>query len=221
MWLFNWKRPTQVLKKYPLEFYVARCPVSEAMPVSNIVLETGVDVEEESEEFPSVALTLIERLLAGQQVLTEIYRCLYSSNTAKKGVSSLGESLFPKSYYEFLCVHEMADGVYFCEPDKMITKTVGMNVPATKLLLFNQGDVCFYWAHVYSALPDFSDFNSVKSHIESTPCSLLVEYERYPDIVRITANSEEISLECLVDLIKGVCEDKNIPLRIDRSVFAE
>lgn len=190
------------------------------MPATNIVLETGPD-DETSEKFPPVAFALIERLLAGRQILTEIYRSLYNSNTTKKGVSSLGESFFPKGYYEFLCAHEMADGTYFCEPDKLNTKAVGMNILATKLCFFDQGDNCFYWAHAYPILPDFSDFDSANAHIENTSYSLFVEYGRYPDIVRITADPEKISLEYLVDLIKNVCEGRNIPLQIDQSVFAE
>ena len=221
MWLFSWKKPTGTIKKYPLEFYVARCPVSEDMPAANIVLETGVDIEEESVEFPPVAFVLIERLLTGRQVLTEMDRFSSLTDTTKKKAPRWEESRFPKNYYEFLCAHEMADDAHFCEPGKLITKTVGMNIPTAKLCFFDPADLCWYRAYAYPALPDFSDFDSAKAYIKNTPYSLFVEYERYPDIVRITANSEEISLESLVALIQGVCDGKNIPLRIDQSVFGK
>ena len=220
MWLFNWKKTAKTFEKYPLEFYVFKFPVSEGMPAANFVLETS-PFDETAKEFPSVAFALIERLLAGRQVLTEIDRSISLANTTKKRTPIWEGSLFPKNYYEFLCAHEMADGTYFCEPDKMITKTVGMNVPATKLCFFDQADLCWYQAHAYPALPNLSDYDSAKAHIENTPYSLFVEYERYPDTVRITADPKEISLEYLVDLIKNVCEGKNIPLRIDQSVFGE
>lgn len=220
MWLFNWKKTAKTFEKYPLEFYLYKIPVSEGMPATNIVLEIS-PFDETSEEFPSVAFALIERLLAGRQVLTEIDRSISLADTTKKKAPLWGESRFPKNYYEFLCAHEMADGIYFCEPDKLITKTVGMNIPATKLCFFDHADICWYQAHAYSTLPDFTDFDNAKAYIKNTPYSLFVEYERYPDIVRITANSEEISLESLVAVIKDVCNGKNIPLRIDQSVFGE
>lgn len=96
MWLFNWKKTAKTFEKYPLEFYVFKFPVSEGMPAANFVLETS-PFDETAKEFPSVAFALIERLLAGRQVLTEIDRSISLANTTKKRTPIWEGSLFRRT----------------------------------------------------------------------------------------------------------------------------
>jgi len=175
------------------------------------------DGTEVCDQFLPIAFDTMKQILENFQVLTFVHS--FCMGYPRKAKNKLFVESFPEDYYHFLEAHDMADQVYYQELTDVVTKTKGMNEAAAKLVFLYARDLCTYEAYGFSELSSISDVSEARACVEQGGYSVFVEFERYPDILRVRINTNEISLEWLIEVARYACEMHGMKLKIDPKVL--
>ncbi len=175
------------------------------------------DGTEVCDQFLPIAFETMNQILEDFQVLTFIHS--FCMGYPRKVKNKLFVESFPEDYYHFLEIHGMADRVYYQELTDVVTKTKGMNEAAAKLVFLYARDLCTYEAYGFSEPLSISGVLEARSCVEQGGYSVFVEFERYPDTLRMRINTDKISVEKLIEAARSACEMHGMKLKIDPKVL--
>ena len=171
------------------------------------------------DRFPSIAVEIVQALFADLDVLTVVHAFPSHSKIKrrydKKYNIYSSEQMFLRTYFETLRLRGLAESVYYREPEELISRTKGADIPLSTMLFSGDYGVLTYEAYGYASLPAMETFQQAKEQIRNVPPVVYLDYGRAPDEIDLMVDTEKLPLADCISRIKDACQTLDIPLEID------